>query len=277
MKGVPTCRDWPGEGRKSLQLANVLDNYSADVRFSSPTGKAGSAGSAANTETLIRIERADVFLEGRRVLNGLDWEMRADQNWVFFGPNGAGKSTLLKLIAGELHPAAGGRIRRFDLTADDTLWDIRKRIGVLSPELQANYQAEWTGAEIVASGFLSSIGLRQKPARRQEKKVRALMRAFGLGPLANKNSRRMSYGEFRKVLLLRALVNSPRILVCDEPFDGLDHETKTRCTRVLERIARAGTRLIIVTHHTGDLPGCMTHGLWLEGGRIVQQGGLPAV
>jgi molybdate transport system ATP-binding protein len=228
-------------------------------------------------KVLLRVQRAAVFLNRKKVLHVTDWEMRDSQNWVFFGANGAGKSTFLKLIFGDLHPAAGAQIQRFDFTAANSVWDLKRRLGYLAPDFQASYREKLTGAEVIASGFFSSVGLVDQVSRRQKAKVTALLDAFNLGGLAGKSVLQMSYGEFRKVLLLRALVHEPQILICDEPFDGLDPQSKAEFAEALERISRNGTRLIAVTHHWDDLPKCITHGLLLEKGRIVCQGCFDAV
>ena len=130
---------------------------------------------------------------------------------------------------------------------------------------------------MIASGFFCSVGLLDKVKRRQRRKVHALLHSFGLGDLTDKSALQMSYGEFRKVLLLRALIHDPQILICDEPFDGLDLQAKTEFAQALEQASRNGTRLLTVTHHLGDLPGCITHALLLENGRIVCQGALDAI
>jgi ABC-type molybdenum transport system ATPase subunit/photorepair protein PhrA len=90
--------------------------------------------------------------------------------------------------------------------------------------------------------------------------------------LARKTALQMSYGELRKILLLRAVVHKPELVICDEPFDGLDAQSKAEFSATLERIAEGNTRLIVVTHHVGDLPHSITHGLLLEQGQIVNQG-----
>jgi len=245
----------PMPRRKSSQLANRSVHCSA----------------ISGARTLIHIKRANVFLDRKRVLRNVTWEMQADQHWAIVGSNGAGKSTLLKLICGDLHPAAGAAIRRFDLTPKDTIWALRKKIGFVSPHFQANYRATLTGAEVVASGYFSSVGLIEPVTSLQKKKVRQLLDSFHLAPLGDKNILRMSYGEFRAVLTMRALINDPEILILDEPFDGLDAPAKAAFAKALERAASKGTRLIIVTHHPGDLPTCITHVLVLEKGRIVSQ------
>ena len=234
--------------------------------------QAQSIFSAAPPRTLIEIQRADVFLGRRRALRNISLKILAGQHWAVLGPNGAGKSTLLKLIAGDLHPAVGGQVRRFEFTARNTLWELRRRIGQVSPELQSNYREPLTGAEVIASGFFSSVGLSSKPSRAQMRRVAALVAELGMEELAGKDARQMSYGEFRRVLLARALVHGPKLLICDEPFDGLDAAARTDFAAVLDRAATRGATLVVVTHHLDDLSACISHAVELKDGRIIFQG-----
>jgi molybdate transport system ATP-binding protein len=228
-------------------------------------------------EPLVRIARVNVFLERRLVLRDVAWELRAEQNWAILGANGSGKTTLLKLICGDVHPARGGLVKRFEFTPRNTLWETRQRIGSVSPGLQANYRQELTGRQVIASGFFSSIGLLHRVTKKQHRRVEALLEAFDATRLGGTSVLKMSYGEFRKILLLRALVHNPAVVACDEPFDGLDSEAKGTFCAALDRVARNGTRLITVTHHIDELPQSTTHALVLEKGRIVCQGELERV
>jgi len=228
--------------------------------------------SKRDSAALVQIENANVFLERRKVLHSVNWTLRAGEHWAIVGANGAGKSTLLKLIAGDLHPALGGRVKRFGFTAKNTLWELRRKIGFVSPELQATYREAITGADVIASGFFSSVGLMRMPGLRLRKRVGQLVAQLGLGSLAAKSALRMSYGECRRVLLARALVHQPQLLVFDEPFDGLDAAARREMSAVLEKAVRQGTTLIVVTHHASDLPECITHVAELDAGRIVSQG-----
>jgi molybdate transport system ATP-binding protein len=213
-----------------------------------------------------------VFLNQKQVLHDINWELRAGQHWAILGPNGAGKTTLLKLICGDVHPAWGGRVQRFGFTTRNTIWEVKQRIGFVSPELQANYRDNMTGAEVIASGFHSSIGLMLKVTRQQHRRVCQLIDWLGLVALGEKAVRTMSYGEFRKILLARALVHDPDILVFDEPFDGLDAPAKAMMANALTAVARKGCSLIVVSHHAEDLPASVTHRAQFVAGRIVEQG-----
>jgi molybdate transport system ATP-binding protein len=226
----------------------------------------------ASPRVLIRIRSADVFLGPRRVLRNVNWEMRSGEHWAVLGPNGAGKSTFLKLVLGDVQPAWGGRVTRFNFTARDMIWTVKRRIGIVSPELQAAYQAEVTGADVIGSGFHSSVGKTFRLNARQRRRVCEVARWFGIESLLAALASRISYGEFRKLLLARALVHEPELLLCDEPFDGLDAAARRSMAVALERVAGNGTSLLVVTHHADDLPACTTHLVRLASGRITYQG-----
>ena len=227
----------------------------------------------AAARTLICLRRATVFLGGQPVLHNINLEIRAGQHWAVLGPNGSGKTTLLKLMLGDWTPALGGCVRRFAFAPGKSLWEVKRSIGYVSPELHAQYGAAITGEEAIASGFFSSVGLpRQKIPARQWRKVSELVDAFRLHALAGKGIQQMSYGEFRKILIARALVREPELLLCDEPFDGLDAAARAGMRSTLQAVARNGTSLVVVTHHPNELPSCTTHVAELRAGRIVFQG-----
>lgn len=226
---------------------------------------------------LIGFDRVNVYLNRARVLRNMSWQMRDGENWAVLGRNGSGKTTFLRLVCGDVHPAAGSRVQRFEFSSRNTLWELRRRIGFLSPTLQAAYRQPLTGRQVVASGFFSSVGLRDRVTPKQWKQADALFATFGIPHLVTELTDRMSYGEFRQILLLRAIVHNPALVACDEPFDGLDLEAKQSFSAALDRLALNGTRLITVTHHLGELPASTTHALVLESGAIVCQGAVEMV
>ena len=258
------------EGRMSFQgpTRPVRKTVRTRAKHMTPQPKGGNG-------VLIRLEGANVYLNRTRVLSSITWQMRDGENWAVLGGNGAGKSTFLRLVCGDIHPAAGSRVQRFEFTPRNSLWELRKRIGFVSPALQAAYREDLNAREVVASGFFASVGLLDRVTRSQWRRVDELLAAFGMSRLACAGS--MSYGQFRKVLLLRALVHHPVLVVCDEPFDGLDVAAKRSFAEALDHVASNGTRLLTVTHHFDDLPAATTHGLVLENGRIVCQGELRKV
>jgi molybdate transport system ATP-binding protein len=224
-------------------------------------------------ETLIHISDADVYLGVKPTLRRINLEIRRGQHWAVVGPNGSGKSTLLRLIAGDVHPARGARVRRFEFTSRNTLWEVRALLGYVSPDLQASYREPIRGEDVVASGFFSSIGLVRPPTLVQRDRMREVMEQLGLISLRSKNFLEMSYGEARRILLARALVKKPALILFDEPFDGLDLMARRQMARAIERAARTGATLVIVTHHADDLPACITHVAKLKDGQLVERNG----
>jgi molybdate transport system ATP-binding protein len=264
----------PNAGRASRSARAVPRLDSERQKFPRPAERDALPSAA---RPLIRIENADVFLDREKVLHHIRWELRRGEHWAVLGGNGAGKTTFLKLIASDLYPMFGARVSRFEFTADDTIWDLRRRIGCVSPLLQTHYREQLIAEQVVVSGFFSSVGLMDKPTAAQLRRARALFREFGLAHLRAKSMLALSFGELRKVLTLRALVHDPELLIFDEPFDGLDAASRKDFARALERIAARGTQLLIVTHHLDDLPRCLTHGLFLQRGKILTAGEWPRV
>jgi ABC-type molybdenum transport system ATPase subunit/photorepair protein PhrA len=163
-------------------------------------------------------------------------------------------------------------VKRFKFAAHDTLCDVKRRIGCVSPDLQAANQGDTIGADVIGSGFFSSIGRTRRLNARQRRRIAEVARWLGIGSLLEATASRISYGELRKLLLARALVHEPDLLLCDEPFDGLDAASRRGMAAALERVAGNGTSLLVVTHHAEDLPACTTHVARLAAGRLVFQG-----
>ena len=203
---------------------------------------------------LFRLRNVSVYLDRKPILKNLTWTMRPGEHWAITGPNGSGKSTFLKLLLGELHPAVGGTIERFNETRRHTLWEIRARVGYVGPDLQTAYRDNLTAREVVASGFFASIGLLDDVTPAQWRRVGKLLEQFELTELAQEKFLHLSYGQRRRVLLARALVHGPEVLLLDEPLDGLDEESLAKMQGHLVDLSRAGITLVIVTHRRAELP-----------------------
>ena len=195
-----------------------------------------------------------MYLDRVPVLHRVNWEMRSGEHWAITGPNGAGKSTFLKLLLGEQHPAMGGTIERFNEARRHTLWEIRAQVGYVGPDLQTAYREDLTVAQVVASGFFASVGLLDDVTAAQWERVRAVLAQADLGPLAGQNYLRLSYGQRRRVLLARALVHEPKVLLLDEPLDGLDTDSIALMRRELAALGNGQVALIVVAHRPEDLP-----------------------
>jgi len=226
---------------------------------------------------LIRIEDADVYREGQRVLHGASWTLREGEHWAFLGANGAGKSTLARLVAGEVHPAYGATVERFGLGPLGTLDERRRLIGLVSADVQAQHRAATalrpvSGAVVVASGFTGSVGYAEHLTDEQRGRMAGVVARLGVEDLLERDVSGLSHGELKKLLFARAFVRMPRLLVLDEPFDYLDTDFRARLRADLDAAAAGGTQVLVVAHHPSDVPTFVTHAALIDGGRVVQHG-----
>jgi molybdate transport system ATP-binding protein len=222
---------------------------------------------------LIELQQVSVEAAGRRILEEITWTVRRGERWVLLGPNGSGKTTLLSLIQGD-HPQAYARdVRLFGapLHSTNRVWEARRRMGWFAPELHLHYPADWSCLEVVCSGFFNSIGLFQPCPPRQRAAARRGLDSLGLGEHATDAFGELSFGDQRLVLLARALVKQPELVVLDEPCQGLDAgRRRTVLATVDSHIAHTGASLIFVTHHAKERPQCITHQLRMRAGRVVK-------
>jgi molybdate transport system ATP-binding protein len=224
------------------------------------------------SEFLVRMEDVDVFQGGRRILEHIDWTVETGQNWALLGKNGSGKTTLLKLIIGELRPLWGGKMRRFGRDDPQNLWEIRKRISIVSPDLQAVHSSKQTGLDMVVSGFYGSVGLFDEPTQSQIMSARSWFQLLGITWMENREVRTLSYGQIRMLLVMRAVVTGPKILLLDEPLSGLDEDARNKVLSIIEEFASAGTSVIYVSHRYNELFSALNHVAVVEKGRMVFQG-----
>ncbi len=221
---------------------------------------------------LVEVKNADVYIDDKRVLKSLSWTMKDGENWAVVGNNGSGKTTFMKLIFGELIPVYGGWVNWFGRREHVSLLEIREKLGYVSAEYQNNYDRPALGWEVVASGFFSSIGLHEEVTFRQKASALDAMAHLGIESLCNTPFRKMSYGEARRVLLARAMVQRTSLLILDEPCAGLDIPTRERFLETLQKLSRKRTCMIYVTHRIEEIMPCITHVLFLREGKIVGQG-----
>jgi molybdate transport system ATP-binding protein len=228
-----------------------------------------------SSETLIDMQAVTVRYGDTTVLNRLTWTVMEGQHWVVTGPNGAGKSTLLKLITGECLQVYGNRIRLFGRHrgTDQSLWEIRERLGVVSHDLAAGYQKRMSALDVVCSGLFDSVGLYRRPDPGQIETARRWMARVGISALSAVPFNQLSQGQRQLVLITRAMVKSPRLLILDEPCAGLDGENRQRVLALVAQIAGSeSTGLIFVSHHENEIPACSTHRLVMDHGMAVHSG-----
>jgi molybdate transport system ATP-binding protein len=203
------------------------------------------------------------------VLRDLSFSIGRGERVAFVGPNGAGKSTLLRLLAGEAQPAAG-EIHRLDLGPRASALELRGRIGVVSPELQARHRFDARAEDVVASGFAGTIGLAEEPTPAQRAASGALLARLGVARLARRGVLSLSYGELRKVLVARALAPGPEVLLLDEPLAGLDAASRAWTLEVIADVAARGAAVVSVSHHADELPPGTARVGELRGGTLVR-------
>jgi molybdate transport system ATP-binding protein len=213
---------------------------------------------------LLRLSNVDLYVGYRAVLRAVNWQLRQGEHWSVFGANGAGKSSFLKLLYGDLSPALGGKIERVGFPAGTPIFEWKRRVGYVSPELQSLYATEVDVMELVASGRHSSIGLAARMTAADLKGARAWLTFFKLRNVARRRVRELSYGQLRRALIARAMAADPKILLLDEPFTGLDPIQRAAMKRFLERLMRRQVTIVAAVHHAEDLPRGVARGLHLH-------------
>ena len=201
------------------------------------------------------------------MLRGLNWTIGPGEHWGVVGPNGSGKSTLLRFVYGEQGAALGARVARRGHPPGTHLSEWRGRVGLVSPELQAEYLARVSVLELVVSGRGARIGLDAPPSARERAQARAALARVGLAVDDGRPARELSYGQLRLALLARALITRPEALLLDEPLTGLDPALRASVRALLAELAAEGVQLVVTAHRAADLPPEVGHLLVLAGGR----------
>ncbi|MFD1801765.1 molybdate ABC transporter ATP-binding protein ModF [Mixta tenebrionis] len=212
----------------------------------------------------IQLNNGVVSYNDRPVLHGLSWTVLPGQHWQITGPNGAGKSTLLSLVTGD-HPQGYSN----DLTlfgrrrgSGETIWEIKQHIGYVSSSLHLDYRVAISVRNVILSGYFDSIGLYQAVSDRQRTLANGWLALLGMQQLADAPFHSLSWGQQRLVLIARALVKHPALLILDEPLQGLDPINRQLVRRFVDvLIAQGETQLLFVSHHAEDAPQCITHRL----------------
>ncbi|MBN1101805.1 MAG: ATP-binding cassette domain-containing protein [Deltaproteobacteria bacterium] len=274
-----------GQGPKEEILGRAFSTEATYVREKASAGPVPPSQGGENVgegdvrrPTLVEMYDVHVMYDGTPILMGINWTIRRGEHWALLGPNGAGKTTLLSLILGDNPQAYANRIVLFGKPrgSGETIWDLKRRMGWVSPELHLHYPRRFSCLDAVCSGFFDSMGLyRGVPADRHESAA-SLMRELGLEEIQGRRFGAVSQGEQRMVLLARALVKQPLLLILDEPCQGLDPNHRRRILQTVDALGRRQQASIIyVTHEPEELPPVINHAIQLDRGTIVRKGRWP--
>ena len=219
------------------------------------------------TEEIIRFNHVTIRYGERTILKDLDWTVRKGEHWSLSGQNGSGKSTLLSLVCADNPQSYACDISLFGHKrgSGESIWDIKRHIGYVSPEMHRSYKQNIPAIQIVASGLKDSVGLYVKPNEKELNQCRKWLDVFGIGHLAERKFHEMSSGEQRLILVARAFVKEPSLLILDEPLHGLDDVNRKMVKERVDEYCRNPEKtLIYVTHYQEELPHCIDHALFLE-------------
>jgi molybdate transport system ATP-binding protein len=220
-----------------------------------------------SSRPVVRLHDVTIRYGARTILDCLNWTVNEGEHWALSGPNGSGKSTLLSILCADNPQAYANDVELFghQRGQGESIWDIKRHIGYVSPELHRAYRRDLPAIEVVASGLTDWVGLYSKPRADQLPQCEKWMQRFGILHLRDRSFLRMSSGEQRMVLVVRAFVRNPDLLILDEPLHGLDMENRQLVRQVIDEYCSDPTKtLIMVTHYEEELPTCIDHRLELK-------------
>ncbi|KAB2338425.1 ABC transporter ATP-binding protein [Cytobacillus depressus] len=211
---------------------------------------------------------------GQEILSNIHWSMEQDEHWAILGLNGSGKTSLLNIVTGYQFPTAGEVAVLGNVFGKTNLPELRREIGFVSSSLDrfSNSLNHETVEDIVISGKFASIGLYEEVSVEDVEKAESLLTSLRLDYLKGKHFRLLSQGEKRRVLIARALMSNPKLLILDEPCTGLDVLSREEVLFLMKEIVKNNCHLIYVTHHIEELVEEITHALLLRDGRIIAAG-----
>jgi iron complex transport system ATP-binding protein len=268
--------------RSDIRPASV-DQHCADQhngRVTAWDGLLPDSTSVDLTDLVVRMDGVGVRRGTSTLLDRVDWRVELDEKWVVLGPNGAGKTTLLRLAATELHPTRGTvhvlgeRLGRADV------FELRPRIGFSSASLASRIPGDEVVSDLVVSAGYAVLGRwRERYDDLDSARAAGLLAAFGIKGMAQRRFGTLSEGERKRVLIARALMTDPELLLLDEPAAGLDLGGREDLLGRLTTLAvdPDAPATVLVTHHVEEIPPGFTHAMLMRDGAVVAQGLLETV
>ncbi len=223
------------------------------------------------SQELVYMKDIHVRYDEKYVLTDINWQVHAGERWLLQGHNGSGKSTLLSLITADHPQAYANDIRLFGVQrgGGESIWDIKKRTGLISPELHWYFDANATVSQSLASGFFDANGQYQRLRYAQKQQLEELLHFLNLYEVRDELLATQPLGKQRLALLGRTIIKNPQLLVLDEPCQGLDQQQTQYFNNLVDEISKNGVTIIYVGHFETQLPSCLTHKLVLEEGRVI--------
>jgi molybdate transport system ATP-binding protein len=248
-----------------LSKENLFADYQPVYSFPAFTNKEEKQFSDA-----VRMENVSITYGEKKVLRNINWTVKQGERWLLRGHNGAGKSTLLSLIYGDNPQAYANAIYLFDKKrgSGESIWDIKKNIGYVSPELQWYFDTNTTVYHAIGSGFFDTIGLFRKITVEQHRILEQWLDLLRLSHVTHKPLSTISASEQRLTLLLRALVKDPPLLLLDEPCQGLDEKQTMQFVQLIDDICiQLNKTLIYISHYDNEIPSCIDKVIELKEGK----------
>ncbi len=229
---------------------------------------------------LIDVDNIRVERDNTLILDSCSWRVNAGENWVVFGPNGAGKTSLLNVIQGYLWPSSGvTRVFGGTLGNGVDVREMRKTMPVVSESVRRMIHDHLTGLEVLVTGARAHLNIFDVPTAEELEKARGVADVTGVTPLLDKAFSVMSTGERQRVLIARALMADPRVVILDEPCTGLDLAGREWVLHSIESIYKSASHasLLFTTHHVEEIAEGFTHALLIGGGRVFAAGPIETV
>ncbi|RFU67461.1 ABC transporter ATP-binding protein [Peribacillus saganii] len=224
---------------------------------------------------VVTLEDVSLNRNGEWILKNINWNVSKGEHWVIYGLNGAGKTALLNMICAYYFPTSGSvEVLGSKFGKAELGGTLRKRIGLVSSALQQKFSPSDSAFEIVLSGAYASIGLYEKPTAEIRERAISLLEQLGSTEYADRNYQTLSQGEKQRVLIARALMAKPELLILDEPAAGLDFIAREDLLEFIQLIAQdeVAPTLLYVTHHVEEILPIFDHALLLKGGQVFASG-----
>lgn len=227
-----------------------------------------------SAESVVELDGVELVRGGNKILRGISLNIARGQHWAVIGPNGSGKTALISVITAYLWPSRGSVKVLGQRLGSVNVHDLRKRIGLVSSSLFERVPGGESVLDVIASGRFASLGLYERPGKKDYKYARELGGRFGLDSLLKREYRVLSFGERQRTLIARALMASPELLILDEPCEGLDLAARELLLGAVSSITSApdGPTVIMITHRIEEIGGGIDNILLLQKGRVVANG-----